>query len=336
MKYDKKKTLLVISFIVIAISSVVTVYLVFNRELTASEYLRKKATNKDGLLYNDSSADKSKMFIFKHNGITETRYIGNVPNNYVEFNCDEDGTNCEIWRIIGVFEVQTPNKNKSKMITENRVKIVKDGVLPNKMVWDKKGNDNRIYNNWSTSSLKGFLNNEYYNRLDMADDYGLKDSARQMIDEVNYHLGGLDNISPYTTTEDIYNSEMGTKVYPKHPTEWISKVGVMYASDGYMVYGKGVNDECYNEPFSNCSIVSATAGWIYNSNNIDEQSDTAAIWFIDVYSNDEKNVTVLNEGQLLSADCNAKAFVRPVVYLSSKVKIIDGDGTKNNPYKLSI
>ena len=81
--------------------------------------------------------------------------------------------------------------------------LVRNSVLPNHMVWDKKGNDLRIYNNWAPSSLKGFLNNEYYNSLDKAAEYGLKKSANSMIDEVFYNLGGIEISGDIISTEAL-------------------------------------------------------------------------------------------------------------------------------------
>ena len=42
------------------------------------------------------------------------RYVGNEPNNFISFNCDEFGENCEKWRIVGVFNnVPTPDGNQT-------------------------------------------------------------------------------------------------------------------------------------------------------------------------------------------------------------------------------
>lgn len=344
MEKNVKKILVVISFFVVIITIIYLIYFIKdNHNLNASKYLIKNATNSKNMLYSDNGADKGKMFVFTQtiNGkeITEYRYIGDEPNNYVEFNCDDDGKNCEIWRIIGIFDVETPNIERTKTKVEKRIKLVRNSVLPNHMVWDKKGNDLRIYNNWAPSSLKGFLNNEYYNSLDKAAEYGLKKSANSMIDEVFYNLGGIEISGDIISTEALYNFERGTKVYPKHPTEWISKIGLMYPSDQYMVYAKGVNDDCYNTPYDTlaCNSTNASKGWIYNTNKIDEQSNNENIWFMTSYATDETNVTLSYvEGNIINENCSSKAFVRPVLYLSSKVKIIEGDGTKNNPYKLSL
>ena len=97
----------------------------------ASEYLAESATNAANAEYNATT--KGKMFTFTHgtgeNAVTETRYIGDEPNNYVYFNCDEPqegveynyASSCEVWRILGTFDVERTDpedatKNKKKII----------------------------------------------------------------------------------------------------------------------------------------------------------------------------------------------------------------------------
>ena len=46
--------------------------------------------------------------------------------------------------------------------------------------------------------------------------------------------------------------------------------------------------------------------------------------------------TVSKNGDVLSAPIGNEGGTRPVFYLSSNAKIVDGDGTKANPYILKI
>ena len=46
--------------------------------------------------------------------------------------------------------------------------------------------------------------------------------------------------------------------------------------------------------------------------------------------------SVLDTGSLYNAQGNYSGIsIRPVVYLSADIKIIDGDGSEQNPYKLT-
>ena len=110
----------------------------------------------------------------------------------------------------------------------------------------------------------------------------------------------------------------------------------MYPSDEYMVYGFGVNSDCYNDP-QMCFPNSARTGWIYNSNNLEGETDISDTWFISLELSSSRFVLFLDSGGVLyNNNAYIKYAVRPVLYLSSNVKIIDGTGEQSNPYKLGL
>ncbi|MBQ9318259.1 MAG: hypothetical protein IJR82_01320 [Bacilli bacterium] len=106
------------------------------KPVSGVNYLLTNAVNASGTEYNDMT--KSKMFVMTHpqtdqtSAQTEYRYIGDNPNNYVYFNCDtldnQNSDTCEIWRIIGVFDVDDGTGNY-----EQRIKLVRGSALPDKM-----------------------------------------------------------------------------------------------------------------------------------------------------------------------------------------------------------
>ena len=108
-----------------------------------------------------NSGNKGEMYTFTHPEAEQTtgwsesertdyRYIGNTPNNYIQFND-------ETWRIIGVFTVEGENKE-----LEQRIKIIRDQSIGS-FSWDKKS-DGTYSNEWSTSSLATMLNGDYVNK----------------------------------------------------------------------------------------------------------------------------------------------------------------------------
>ena len=238
-----------------------------------------------GLHVNPKSAtyqtgDKHQMFAFKHAATAQTpaqtdyRYIGNNPYNYVYFNCNsldnQNTSTCEVWRIIGVFDVEREiddeeNPGQKITITETRMKLVRGSLIKN----DSLGND------WTTATLKTFLNENYYNRKGEVASYGLKASTRGIIEEAKYYLGALRYNSindPFGSTERIYEQERGSKLCSScggdnDKLKWQGNVGLMYPSDMYMTYANGVNSTCYNNPHK-CykSTGLATKGWIFNTN----------------------------------------------------------------------
>ncbi len=309
------------------------------------------------------------MFAFKHDATDQTpqqidyRYIGNDPYNYVYFNCDElqEGVeynyaeSCEVWRIIGVFDVEREiddeeNPGEKKTITEQRIKLVRGNTFETDMKWDSSQK-----NDWTNASLQLFLNNSYLNRTDDASSYGLKPSANSMIDEAKYYLGSIssdyNDTARYGSTEKIYGEERGNVVCIAcnnniDKLTWTGKVSLMYPSDEYMTYAKGVDEVCYNDP-SSCSPKDSNGNsrenpgypgksWVYNSNH-------KASWFLIDYvvlispsvANRYNSCIILNNGVFSGGGITSVEYsVRPVVYLSSSVQIFDGDGSEGNPYKL--
>ena len=302
----------------------------------ASQYLANNATNEAGAEYNATT--KGEMFTFTHgtgaNAVTETRYIGDAPKNYVKFNCDDDGTNCETWRILGVFSVERTDPNDANnTITEQRMKLVRGTDFATKMAWD-----NNNINDWTNASLKTFLNGDYYNNTGHAqtNGYGLKASARDMIDDAIFYLGGFE-YNTSTSTEQIYEYERGTATYNNsRPTSWEGKVALMYPSDMYMTYGNGVNNGCYNTPMnsSNCGATNSNTSWIYKTNVLEGNTSNQWTWLLSPCS----SYAVFGAGSdiLYYYGANFTGGGRPVVYLKSNIKIAGGTGEVGSEYTLGL
>ena len=123
----------------------------------------------------------------------------------------------------------------------------------------------------------------------------------------------------------------------------------MYPSDQYLVYSNEVDNVCYNNPY-NCSenetwgepkttnIGYPQLGWIYNSNKLEGQNSITYNWFVSPFSSNSAFVFLgRSVGFLNYYDYGDSAFgTRPVLYLSSNVKITDGTGESTNPYKLGL
>ena len=320
---------------------------------TGVEYLASEATNEVGSEYNTTT--KGKMFQFTHTlnagtenetTVNELRYIGDAPNNYVYFNCDNPVENqeynyaesCEVWRILGVFDVErTDPEDSTKTITEQRMKLVRGSILENRAFNSDSNND------WTIAPLNTYLNGDYYNGTVTN---GLKQSARDMIGTAKYYLGAIswvDDVNGLGSVEKIYIEERGNNICKSCNNDiskliWIGKVGLLYPSDMYMVYANGVNYNCYINPFKCWSSASPAgvpkSGWIYNTNILNGSSPTET-WLI---SSPAESIDAVLEGRFYGYLAGYKSTntlsVRPVVYLKSSIKIKSGTGEVGNPYVL--
>ena len=227
----------------------------------------------------------------------DIRYYGKAPNNYVSFNN-------ELWRIIGVID--------------GKIKIIRNESIGN-YYWAAVDNDS---NNWDKSDLKGYLNNEYYNGIDTL--------YKNMISEETYYLGGTEwNRDNILTTGEFYNAERSNSVYSGNPTSIKQHIGLMYPSD----YGYAAGSSCLNTVLYDYGNSCKNSDWLFNGTTELLQTPYNSLFYY---------VTVLyNSGSISGGSVSRPSgaspnAVRPVLYLSSDIKITGGDGSQSDPYEISL
>ena len=277
-----------------------------NKVPTGADTLIKLTDNKDSSgLYTITHPKDTTLQIGTNEDITEYRYRGASPKNYVTFNN-------ETWRIIGVF----PTDDGTGKI-ENRVKLIKDQSIGNRD-WDT--NETNV---WGFSSLQTELNGTYLN--------GLTSKSQNMIGDAKYYLGKLDSYQG----ED--NSQNSIEVYKyervDNASAWLGKLALMYVSDyGYAssnCESKMLNAWDSQDPSLDLRACNNT-NWLYNIKTHE--------WFLDVTDVPRCHIfTVASIGYISSSFCTDNQLtVRPTLYLKSSVKITGGDGTSTNPYTLGL
>ena len=246
---------------------------------------------------------------------TEYRYQGASPNNYVTFN-DETGK----WRIIGVFEVETPNRDGT-YTRENKVKIVRENIGTNPWNNILSGSN---YNDWTTAVLMSLLNSgTYYNKTGEYSTNGLTDSAKNQISSTKWYLGGTKWNDGYGNTKEVYIQERSTDVYSGNVQIWNGKVALIYPSD-YMYASSG----CYNNGtggrnYSNS--LCTTTNWMLNA--------IGGGWFLSPLSGAGEVTDILySSGEMnINASYNSSYF-SPSLYLASNVEYMSGSGSITDPF----
>ena len=205
---------------------------------------------------------------------------------------------------------------------EQRLKLIKDESIGN-IAWDTNNT-----NDWLNASLNSYLNSgEYWINL-------LGEDAKEMIGDTVWYLGGT---SDYTSASNglashFYSYERGTTVYSGRSTSWTGKVGLIYPSDyGYATSGGTTTERntCLNKELYNWDSVSDCYNndWIFNS---------VRQWTITTRADNLGQVFyIFSDGYLTTSGASTPNFVvHPVVFLKSNIKIVDGDGSSSNPYRL--
>ena len=283
------------------------------------------------------------------------RYYGANPNNYIYFNCsdysNQTSSTCETWRIIGVFD------GKLKLIRGSRI---------GQYSWDNKntstGAENSFGNNdWTTARLMKLLNPSDYYKVDSNDNglgqslyynsasgkcysgqnnatvncdftsTGIKnDITRNMIAETTWNIGGWNSSSVYPN--QIYEYERGTTVYTGRPTTpWTGKIALAYPSD----YGYAADlNQCKDKKLNGYDNSTCTSNnWM---KSIITNNGSYSGWLLTPHSSASYAVWLVSSSGNVSHDLASGAFgAVPVLSLSSELGIESGDGTSNNPYKLS-
>ena len=248
---------------------------------------------------------------------TEYRYRGgdSVVKNYVTFNN-------ETWRIIGVIPTEDISGN-----VENRIKIIRDTSIGNKKWNEIQDTTTSSYNNWVTGTLNTYLNNDYYNTL--------TSDAKNMIGTTKYYLGGYSNSKmtsdtmwQYERKNDANRSGYYYGTNPVMQNDTSKKIAIMYASD----YGYGASKECTSilDDYDSSTNCKTTNNWLDKSQNTWLLPQTSASSSHAFYVN--SSGYVYNDGIVY----NREYAARPVLSLSSNVKITGGEGTSGSPYQLSI
>ena len=291
---------------------------------TAVSTLLSKANDASVTTYDAGSDASHELYTFNHEAtvqteaLTDYRYIGNDPYNYVTFND-------ELWRIIGVFTVEGSSGEK-----EQRIKIIRDEII-GEYPWDytEYNSDYGEYdggiNEWATAKLNTYLNGDYYNSLST--------EAQGMIAATKFYLGGSDTVENHSALT-YYSFERGEEVHDESRSKnWIGNIGLVYSSDYIYTYANGVDEKCYTDTF-NCESSSSISGWLYKE---DYEDDEISFWTISPFiAYADIALGVSFGGYVTDIGVNDSRGVRPSLYLSSSVSIVDGDGSEDNPYQLSM
>ena len=315
--------------------------------------------NAEDLDYNTATdAQKKEMWTFTHEAteqttaLTDYRYIGANPNNYVRFND-------ELWRIIGVFDTDDGTGK-----VEKRLKIIRNESIGD-YSWDNKDTTTGAEstygkNEWTDARLNYLLNpghesetaggSLYWNRgagncykgqnnATAACDFtttGLTEKAKAMIGDAKWYLGGTANYDSSSNglVSHFYKYERGTGVYSGRSTSWTGKVGLMYPSDyGYATSGGTTTNRasCLAKEMKNWDSDTVSDcinnDWMYNSKIVQ--------WTISPRADYPRNVfDVSSDGYVNYINAYNARAARPVVHLKSTIKVISGSGTKESPYIL--
>ena len=278
------------------------------------------------------------------------RYYGASPKNYIYFNCDSyPSTNCELWRIIGVFD--------------GKIKLMRNSSI-GAYSWDTSAssvNSGYGVNEWSQADLMKLLNpghesesvggSLYYNSKSGTcysgqnnattscnfTNTGIKnDTTRNMIAETTYNTGGWNTSNIYSNV--MYEKERETAVGDSsadkitRTTTWTGKIAVPYPSDyGYATDLSKCSQKLYGYDNNTDSYACRSNDWMYQILGTSNNG-----WFLTPKSGVPYNswAVTSNSYVMPNINCYNEFGVAPVLYLNPNQNVVGGNGSQNNPYQL--
>lgn len=278
------------------------------------------------------------------------RYYGASPKNYVYFNCETyPSTNCELWRIIGVFD--------------GKIKLIRNGSIGS-YSWDTsvaRINSGFGIAEWSQADIMKVLNPNYdsdsvggslyynsksgncyngQNNATISCDFtstGIKNEiTKKMIANFTWNFGMYSDSSDLYSNQ-IYVKERGTNVFANpsdgitRTSTWNGKIALPHPSDyGYATDFLKCTDNIFDvdetdKTFYNCGandwmlrVGGTTDYWLLVPNNYHESGVNLAYV----------------SGYLINATKAHYAYgIIPTLYLEDQI-LHSGDGSQSNPYQL--
>ena len=321
-------------------------YVYFNCETYSSTYYNWQSSNTQEHLNNPKSESEC---------LTNFNNYYNCSTNYTELGFDnqtdcekqftenelnagrqilctgkgiKEPTNCELWRIIGVFDGKLKITNPT----------INDFYFPFDYDKNDDGTSTTYDSNWSTSTLQKLLNNGYYNNTIGEITYYYTDSSlregnntknmsniglknvdtRKLISSEKWYLGsnyGLDfaNEAYVAERSNISCEDCNYDVI------WNGNIALPYLSDfGYAGDFNACNVSIFSSNCKGWMLFSSMNYWLLSINNA-----TTIMYYNFFYGNIQANLSSVSYNVL------------PTLYLIPDIKIVGGTGKSDNPYLIS-
>ena len=301
------------------------------QKTTLANYVKSQYTGTQGennIYYHDST-------LVNGAGDNSYRYAGASPNNYVCFGsdaspCPEDN----LYRMIGLFDGNVKlikaSVARSNLLGTNGT-YYSDTVYewssidtcPSSIAYNYIDGINLLAskntiaagdigggcNSWNYSDFKTInLNTNYLNNIGS--------NWVNMIEDAVWKVEGYFSVS--VTAKTLYDAEITNANKTYSPSDGISKIGLMYASDyGYAVFSNAWTDNLvnYNSYVRDNWLSIGISEWTLSSNT----------------SSSNGAFSIKDNGSINGDLVGSVLGARPVFYLKSSVKYVDGTGTIDSP-----
>ena len=251
-------------------------------------------------------------------------YYGDNPDNFIYYNCknNDDINTCELWRIVGFFYDTEANKYNTKIVRNESI---------GKYSFDYKiiNDINESENNWNNSTLNKYLNEEYKltsNTYTIEYKQQLERISSLETDLKNMNLENenttsrisLLTLSDYLHTSTCQKYKINEYTEDCFQNNWLNNIEI--EKEWSMTSKENIEIILPEEETE--EIIEDTE---QTTEEVEEQEEIEKNDYVIkyVYGIGE-NITENNVNDLLE--------VRPVTFLKSRIILLEGNGTIENPY----
>jgi len=262
-------------------------------------------------------------------------FYGDNPNNYIYYNClnNDDLTSCELWRIIGFFYNEETGKYNTKIVRNESI---------GKYQYDYKMEEfkNVSTNEWANANISKYLNEEYklINNYDIyIEEY--KQNLERITDlatdiknikienEFINSKVNLLNLSDYLYTSSCEKNKINEYTGECITNNWLNNIEI---PKEWTLTSKEVI-EIIEEPEPEIEVEDEedveTEEILENENIVEEELVDEEVEEINVI-----NYVYSIGKNIEESDVNDSLEIRPVVFLKSRMLVLDGDGSFATPY----
>lgn len=189
---------------------------------------------------------------------------------------------------------------------DGTLKIMYDNYAGS-MVWDTSGS-----NNWERpATINTYLNETYFNTL--------SDTAQSQVVSHDFNIGMITS----------FNNDLSTIISNENSEKWNGKVGLITVSE-YLKSNTNTS-RCSTIELNNDNNTCYNTTWMHTiSNYWTITSDNLSGYVYKKNINyDIVGFKVDYNGSIMDAN-----YAKPVLYLSSDIKITGGDGSQSNPFTI--
>ena len=262
-------------------------------------------------------------------------YRGSEPNNYIKFND-------ELWRIIakeadGTYKIVRnfylglfPFDKANHRLTTNNTFCdspssgcsVYGAVSGTYTLGSKSGTVTEDY------SLAEYLNGEYYNSI-------LTPTSQEQVQRHTFNIGGVLRL------DQSGNDSIAKNLASEKGYQWTGNIGLLNVTD---ILRASTNQSCTSATVAISPNTCATNYLVDNipsdefywtMNGIASESSTSSydVWTVTCHGS--SGVQLSSSMAIVKVSVRDRPRVHPVLFLKSTTQIIDGDGSKSDPYIIS-